>query len=196
MTAWPLKRISDCILSEDEVADDASPELARIRRAMRKENESIREKLQSMIRSQSESKYLQDTIVTQRNGRFVVPVKAEYKGSVPGIVHEKSASGATLFVEPACVVESNNRIRELEGEEAREVSRILAELTSMLYPYQKELREDIEILTELDVLFAKAALGLEMKAVPVTFTEKGTLELSEGRHPLIDPKKWSLFPCI
>ena len=120
---------------------------------------------------------------------ILVPVKAEYKGSVPGIVHEKSASGATLFVEPACVVESNNRIRELEGEEAREVSRILAELTSMLYPYQKELRKDIEILTELDVLFAKAALGLEMKAVPVTFTEKGTLELSEGRHPLIDPKK-------
>lgn len=184
-----LKRISDCILSEDEIADDASPELARIRRAMRRENESIREKLQTMIRSQNDSKYLQDTIITQRNGRFVVPVKAEYKGNVPGIVHEKSASGATFFVEPAGVVESNNRIRELEGEETHEVSRILAELTSLLYPYQKELREDIEILTELDVLFAKASLGLEMKAVPVTFTKKGTLELNEGRHPLIDPQK-------
>lgn len=184
-----LKRITDCVLSEDELADEASPELARIRKAMRRENESIREKLQSMIRSQNDSKYLQDAIITQRGGRFVVPVKAEYRGNVPGIVHERSASGATLFVEPAGVVEANNRIRELEGEEAREAARILAELTSMLYPYQKELREDIEILTELDLLFAKASLGLEMKAVPVTFERKKNLEINEGRHPLIDTQK-------
>lgn len=184
-----LKRITDCVLSEDELADDASSELSRIRRAMRKENESIKEKLQSLIRSQGDSKYLQDSIITQRNGRYVVPVKSEYKGNVPGIVHEKSASGATFFIEPAGVVEANNRIRELEGEEAREVSRILAELTAMVSPFREELKADVEILTELDLLFAKASLGLEMKAVPVTFNQKKTVEITEGRHPLIDPKK-------
>lgn len=184
-----LKRITDCVLSEDELADDASAELSRVRRAMRRENESIREKLQSLIRSQGDSKYLQDSIITQRNGRYVVPVKSEYKGNVPGIVHEKSSSGATLFIEPAGVVESNNRIRELEGEENREVSRLLAEFTGMLSPYREELKADVEILTELDLLFAKASLGLEMKAVPVTFNTKKVLEINEGRHPLIDPKK-------
>lgn len=184
-----LKRITDCVLSEDELADDASAELSRVRRAKRRENEAIKEKLQSLIRSQGDSKYLQDSIITQRNGRYVVPVKSEYKGNVPGIVHEKSASGATLFVEPAGVVESNNRVRELEGEEAREVSRILAEFTGMLSPYIEELKMDVEILTELDILFAKASLGLEMKAVPVTFNAKKTLEITQGRHPLIDPQK-------
>ncbi len=184
-----LKRITDCVLSEDELADDASAELARVRRAKRRENEAIKEKLQSLIRSQGDSKYLQDSIITQRNGRYVVPVKSEYKGNVPGIVHEKSASGATLFVEPAGVVESNNRVRELEGEEAREVSRILAEFTAMFSPYREELKTDVEILTELDILFAKASLGLEMKAVPVAFNAKKTLEITQGRHPLIDPKK-------
>ncbi len=184
-----LRRVDDCILSEEEVSDSASGELMRIRRAIRRENESIKEKLQSMIRSQGDSKYLQDAIITQRGGRYVVPVKAEYKGSVAGIVHEKSASGATLFIEPASVVESNNRIRELEGEEAKEVSRILAELTAVLGSFAQELSADVEILTELDVLFAKAALGLEMNAVPVTFSEEKTVDIREGRHPLIDPQK-------
>lgn len=184
-----LKRITDCVLSEDELADDASSELSRVRRAMRRENEAVKEKLQSIIRSQGDSKYLQDAIITQRSGRYVVPVKSEYKNNVPGIVHEKSASGATLFVEPASVVESNNRLRELEGEEAREVSRILAELTGMLSPFQEELRTDVEILTELDLLFAKASLGLEMKASPVRFNKTKMLEITEGRHPLIEANK-------
>lgn len=183
-----IKRVDDCILSEEELADGASPELGRIRRAIRRENETIKEKLQSMIRSQGESKYLQDAIITQRNGRYVVPVKAEYKGNVSGIVHEKSASGATLFIEPAGVVEANNRIRELEAEEMRETARILAELTAMVSAFSEELETDVELLTELDVIFAKASLGLEMDAVPVTFNDQKRLEINAGRHPLIDPK--------
>ena len=184
-----LRRVEDCIISDDEIADGASAELMRIRKAMRRENESIREKLQSMIRSQGDSKYLQDSIITQRSGRYVVPVKSEYKASVPGIVHERSASGATLFIEPAGVVEANNRIRELEASEAKEIARILAELTALFAGYREELKTDVEILTELDLLFAKASLGLEMKAVPVTFTQNGELAINAGRHPLIDADK-------
>jgi len=182
-----LRRIEECILSEEEVADGASAELLRIRRAVRKENEAIREKLQSMIRGQNTSKYLQDAIITQRSGRFVVPVKAEYKGQVPGIVHEKSASGATLFVEPAGVVDSNNRIRELEGAERQEVARILAELTAMVAPYREQLYADVTLLTELDLLFAKASLGLAMNASSVTFSRDKSIVINEGRHPLISP---------
>ncbi|MEA4853317.1 MAG: endonuclease MutS2 [Christensenella sp.] len=184
-----LRRVEECVLAEDEIADAASSELTRVRRAMRKENEFIREKLQSMIRSQGDSKYLQDSIITQRGGRYVVPVKSEYKSSVPGIVHERSTSGATLFIEPASVVEANNRIRELEAAEAKEIARILAELTSYFSVYREQLKEDVEILTELDLLFAKASLGLEMKAAPVTFTENGELLLRGARHPLINREK-------
>lgn len=184
-----IKRVEDCVVADDEIADGASTELARVRREMRKENEFIKEKLQSMIRSQGESKYLQDAIITQRNGRYVVPVKSEYKANVSGIVHEKSASGATLFIEPASVVEANNRIRELEAAEQKEIARILAGLTAGLNVYREELRADVEILTELDLLFAKAALGLAMKALPVTFNEEGEISINAGRHPLIDAEK-------
>ena len=178
-----LRRIAECILAEDEIADGASAELSRIRRAIRRENESIKDKLQSMLRGNS--KYLQDTVVTQRGGRYVVPVKAEHKGNVAGIVHEKSASGATLFVEPAGVVEANNRIRELEGAEAAEIAMILMELTMMVSGYREEIKADVALLTELDILFAKASLAREMKAVPVEFNEENVLEIKEGRHPLI-----------
>ncbi len=182
-----IRRVDECIASEEEVADTASAELARVRRAIRRENEFIKEKLQSMIRSQGS--FLQDAIVTQRSGRYVVPVKAEYKNSVAGIVHEKSASGATLFVEPASVVEANNRIRELEGAEAAEIARILQALSSMLGSYREELRADVDLLTELDVLFAKAALAREMDAVPVEWNNEHVIEIKEGRHPLINPER-------
>ncbi len=184
-----MKRVEDCVISDEEIADGASSELSRVRREMRKENEFIKNKLQSMIRSQGESKYLQDAIITQRNGRYVVPVKSEYKANVSGIVHEKSASGATLFIEPASVVEANNRIRELEAAEQKEIARILADLTASLNAYRDELRTDMEILTELDVLFAKASLGLAMKASPVVFNEDGEISVSAGRHPLIEEDK-------
>lgn len=184
-----IRRVDDCIISEEEIADDASVELQRIRRAIRKENEFIKEKLQSMIRSQGDSKYLQDSIITQRNGRYVVPVKAEYKGSVSGIVHEKSASGATLFIEPTSVVEANNRIRELEAAQQQEIARILAEISAFMRSFITEFETDIVILTELDLLFAKASLALEMNAAPVVFGENNEIEIHAGRHPLIDAKK-------
>jgi len=184
-----IKRIDECIISETEIADGASSELMRIRRAIRKENDNIKEKLQSLIRSQSESKYLQDAIITQRNGRYVVPVKAEYKGNVQGIVHERSASGATLFVEPAGVVDSNNRIRELEGAEAAEISRILTELSVFAGGYREELKEDIDVLTELDLIFAKASLARSMDANPVEFNDENVIKITEGRHPLIESDK-------
>lgn len=180
-----IQRVDESILSEGEIADGASSELYRIRRAIHKENDFIREKLQSMTRN--ESKYLQDAIVTQRNGRYVIPVKSEHKTSVPGIVHERSASGATLFIEPANVVEANNRIRELEGAEAAEITRILDALTTTAAGFRDELREDVAILTKLDLLFAKAALAREMNASPVEFNEEQIIKITEGRHPLIDP---------
>jgi DNA mismatch repair protein MutS2 len=181
-----IRRIDECILSETEIADTASSELARIRRAIRQEHDRIRERLQSMIRSQSNGKYLQDAIVTQRNGRFVVPVKAEHKGNVPGIVHERSASGATLFVEPESVVEANNRIRELEGAGAAEIARILAELSALAGGLRDALREDARVLAELDLLFAKALLARDMRAHPVEFNNQNIIRITEGRHPLID----------
>jgi DNA mismatch repair protein MutS2 len=184
-----IKQVDECILSENEISDNASPELYRLRRAIKKENDFIKEKLQSMIRTQDGSKYLQDTIITQRNGRYVVPVKAEYKGNVSGIVHERSASGATLFIEPESVVEANNRIRELEGAEAAEIARILDGLSSAAAAVRAELKEDSEILTQLDIIFAKASLAREMDAHPVEFNDSGIINISEGRHPLIDRGK-------
>lgn len=184
-----LKRVDESIVSEEELADGASAELFRIRRAIQRENEFIREKLQSMIRGQSVSKYLQDAIITQRSGRYVVPVKAEYKGQVPGIVHEKSASGATLFIEPSSVVDANNKIRELQGGEQKEIARILAELSAQLGAYREELLIDVDLLTQLDLIFAKAALGLEMNASSVSFETEKCIAINEGRHPLIDEKK-------
>jgi DNA mismatch repair protein MutS2 len=186
---YALRRVDESILADDEISDSASPELFRIRSAIRKENDGIREKLQSMIRGKETAKYLQEALITQREGRFVVPVKAEYKGNVSGIVHEKSASGATLFIEPAGVVEANNRIRELMGAEQQEIARILAELSALFAAHTDELETDIIILTELDLLFAKASLALEMNAAGVAFSDEKALRIAEGRHPLIDAGK-------
>ncbi len=184
-----IKRVDECILSETEIADDASAELSRVRRAIRKENEFIRERLQAMLRTQDGAKYLQDAIVTQRSGRYVVPVKAEYKGNVPGIVHERSASGATLFVEPESVVEANNRIRELEGAEAAEIAKILDELSSAAAAMRDALVADAEILVQLDVIFAKTSLARQMNAHPVAFNHDHIISITEGRHPLIGGDK-------
>lgn len=181
-----IRRVEEAIISETEIADGASAELSRIRRAIRKENEYIKDKLQSMIRAQKETKYLQDAIITQRGGRYVVPVKSEHKNSVPGIVHERSASGATLFIEPAGVVESNNRIRELESAEGAEIARILQALTAHASSYRTELIKDVQILTELDILFAKASLARDMNASPVEFNTENIIDIKEGRHPMID----------
>lgn len=184
-----INRIEASIISEDEVADDASPALRTIRRKMRSENDSIREKLNGIIRSREYGKYLQDTIITQRNGRYVVPVKLEYRNVIKGLVHGESGSGATLFIEPMSVVESNNRLRLLEDEEKHEIERILGELSDYFRPYTDALTDDMEILTKLDLIFAKSTLADRMKASPCEASADGGIHIKNGRHPLIDEKK-------
>lgn len=184
-----MREIDECIIGENELADTASGELYNIRKKIRRENEFIREKLQSIIKSGELSKQLQDAIVTQRNGRYVVPVKTEYKGALPGIVHAQSASGATLFVEPMSVVEANNRISELISREAEEIARILARLSDGVRPYIRDIEADVTILAYLDLVFAKAALGLAMKAVPALFGGDHGIRINDGRHPLISAEQ-------
>ena len=182
-------RIDRSILSEDEMADSASPELARIRRDILKENEQIRSKLNSVVFSKTNQPYLQDAIITVRDGRYVVPVKAEHRAKVPGIVHDQSGSGSTLFIEPQAVVEANNRLRELELREQAEIERILMELSGAVAEHFKELNNNQSILTDLDIIFAKGKLSSKMKAEEPRIDEDGYLELKEARHPLIDRKK-------
>lgn len=180
-----MREIDKCIIGENELADTASDELFNIRRKIRKENEFIREKLQSIIKSGENAKQLQDSIVTQRNGRYVVPVKSDYRGAMPGIVHAQSASGATLFIEPMSVVEANNRISELLGQEEEEIVRILMRLSDAMRPYIADIEADVTLLAYLDLVFAKASLAGQMKAVPVEFSRDSTIAIREGRHPLI-----------
>jgi len=180
-----MREIDECIIGENELANTASGALFSIRKKIRRENEFIREKLQSIIKSGELAKQLQDSIVTQRNGRYVVPVKAENKGKLPGIVHAQSASGATLFIEPMSVVEANNRISELASMEAEEIARILARLSDGVRPYTGEIEANVTLLAYLDLVFAKAALGLSMKAVPAAFGGDHGIRITDGRHPLI-----------
>lgn len=182
------EEIDRCILGEDEIFDGASPELARIRRAMRQTNERVRERLGSMIRSVAYSKYLQEPLITIRNGRFVIPVKQEYRQNVPGLIHDQSGSGATLFIEPAVVVELGNEYKKLMSQEQEEVERILAELTALIAPYSGEILENINILGELDLYFAKAKLAKDMRAVEPKLNDNGYVRIVQGRHPLI-PKE-------
>lgn len=179
------EEIDRCILGEDEIFDGASPELARIRRAMRQTNERVRERLGSMIRSAAYSKYLQEPLITIRNGRFVIPVKQEYRQNVPGLIHDQSGSGATLFIEPAAVVELGNEYKKLMSQEQEEVERILAELTALIAPYSGEILENINILGELDLYFAKARLAKDMRAVEPKLNDNGYVRIAQGRHPLI-----------
>ncbi len=183
------ERITTCIVSEDEIADGASPELASIRRQIRQVSGKVRETLSRLI-SGERSKYLQETIITQRNGRYVVPVKAEHRGDVPGLVHDTSSSGATVFVEPAAVVEINNQIKVLEGKEQMEIDRILAELSSEVAAHAEGIRQDYEQLTALDFIFARAKLSFQMNAAAPHFRKEGYgVRLQRARHPLLDPKK-------
>lgn len=182
-------KISSAILSEEEIADNASPALADIRRKMRQQSARIREKLDGIIRSQTYQKCLQDAIVTQRNGRFVVPVKAEFRSQVAGLVHDTSASGATVFIEPMSVVEANNEIRVLQGKEHDEIERILTELSAQTGTYADEIKYSYEAATELDLIFAKAQLAYKMKASVPALNNEGITELKRARHPLLDTKK-------
>ena len=181
--------ITTAILSEEEIADGASPELLSIRRELRRISGKVRETLNRLI-SGERSKYLQETIITQRNGRFVVPVKAEHRGDVPGLVHDTSSTGATVFVEPQQVVEINNQIKVLEGREEAEIERILAELSSEVANYKGAIAQDFDALVSLDFVFARAKLSFEMNAAaPVLVEGSGRCRLLRARHPLLDKNK-------
>ena len=181
-------KIFGAILSEEEIADNASPALADIRRHMRVQAGKIRDTLQKIISSPAYSKYLRDPIITIRQGRYVVPVKSECKGDVPGLVHDVSSSGSTYFIEPVSAVNANNALRELEIKEKKEIQRILAELSAEAAGYQESINDDFRILVRLDVIFAKAKLGYRMRAWAPIMNDKGIVELRSARHPLIDPK--------
>ena len=178
--------IKTCILSEEEMADDASPELLRIRREIRTCQQKVRDKLDSMLRSKSS--YLQEGIITMRGGRFVIPVKSEHKGQVPGLVHDVSGSGSTLFVEPMAAVELNNRVKTLMANETEEIQRILAELSAQVGTYAKETITSMKMMTQMDFIFAKGKLSLDMEGVQPKISDEGYMHIKRGRHPLIDKK--------
>ena len=183
-----IAALDDAIVGETMLADSASAALASIRRRMQRENEGIRDKLSAIIRSPQYKEYLQDAIVTTRGGRYVVPVKQEHKRTIRGLVHDQSASGQTFFIDPIEVVEANNRIRELELEEAAEIERILHDFSERLRAIYPALKTNLSVLTALDLIFAKARLASAMKASPPNISEDGTLIIKNGRHPLIDSK--------
>lgn len=188
----PLTQIANeinrCILAEDEIADDASPRLKSIRRSMLQTNEKIHSQLNSML-SGAYRTYLQDAVITMRNSRYCIPIKAEYKSQVNGMIHDQSATGSTYFIEPAAVVELNNKIRELELEEKEEIGIILASLSAMAGEHTEELSANQKLMTELDFIFAKAKLAMEMNATAPVFNTEHFINIRKGRHPLLDKKK-------
>ncbi len=179
------EKITNSIIGEGELADSASPELADIRRAMRVAGSRVREALQKIITSPSYQKALQEPIITVKNGRYVVPVKAEHKGAVPGLTHDISASGQTLFIEPMSAVKANNEIRELLAREEREIERILRELSAEASDFGESIALDYNLLTQLDLIFAKAKLSYKLNCVCPELSEKGELVLKKARHPLL-----------
>ena len=188
-TKYLEDRINHAILSEEEMADNASPQLATIRRKIRSASSRAREQLEKMVRSPVTQKYLQDPIITMRDGRFVVPVKAECRGDVPGLVHDTSSSGATVFVEPMAVVEANNEVRVLLSQEQAEMERILAELSAEAGNFASGIISGYKEAVELNLIFAKANLGYKMKATLPLVNDEGKIELKRARHPLIDKEK-------
>ncbi|MBS7228047.1 MAG: endonuclease MutS2 [Eubacteriales bacterium] len=183
------EELNRCILNEDEMFDGASPALSRIRRELRVANEKVREKLNSMIRSSTYQQYLQDPIITMRNGRFVIPVKQEYRKQIPGLIHDQSGSGQTLFIEPAAVVELGNTFKKLLAQERDEIERILSELTSMVAPYGEDIYNALILLGEIDLRFAKAQLARDMNAVRPEMNDELRIRIVRGRHPLLDKAK-------
>ena len=188
----PLPSVSGairrCILSEDEIADDASPGLRQVRRAMAQTNDKIRSQLNSMVNGSART-YLQEAVITQRNGRYCLPVKAEYRSQVPGMIHDQSSTGSTLFVEPMAVVKLNNDMRELELREEKEIEAVLAELSSRVAESGEAISNDILLLTQLDFIFARAMLSKNYNGFEPDFNQNGIIDIRQGRHPLLDPKK-------
>ncbi|WP_235906567.1 endonuclease MutS2 [Porcincola intestinalis] len=183
-----VREIRRCILSEDEIADDASVNLRRIRRQISLSEERIHSQLQQMVNGPARA-FLQDAVITQRDGRYCLPVRSEYRSQVPGMIHDQSASGQTIFVEPMAVVKLNNDIRTLEAEEKKEIEKILQELSEKAAEQSDALISDIQILSELDFIFARAVLAKKMNATQPDFNEQGIVDIRRARHPLIDRRR-------
>ena len=179
--------IKRCIISEEEISDNASPGLHKVRRSMHGINDRIHTQLNSILNSCRS--YLQDAVITMRDGRYCLPVKAEYKSQVNGMVHDQSSTGSTLFIEPMAVIQLNNELRTLEIQERKEIEAVLADLSNQLTPYTTELAIDLQILTRLDFIFAKAALSRHFKCSEPKFNTEGRIHIKDGRHPLLDPQK-------
>lgn len=187
----PLTNLSSevrrCILGPDEFADDASPALKDIRRKMINAGERIRAQLSSMVNGSWRS-YLMDAVITMRDNRYCLPVKAEYKNQIPGIVHDQSSTGSTFFIEPASIVELNNRLKELASQEKEEIEAILVSLSASFMPYAETIAQNSRLMTKLDFIFAKGRLALEQNATEPIFTKDGGIRIRKGRHPLLNPK--------
>jgi len=181
--------ITTAIISEEEVADNASPTLADIRRKIRTQESKVRDQLGKYTHNSNFSKYLQDNIITMRNGRYVIPVRNEYRGEVPGLVHDTSSSGATVFIEPMPIVEANNQIKLLKNKEEDEIDRILAELSANVGSFANSIKSSYECAVELNLIFAKAQLAYAMRASVPQLNNEGIIELRRARHPLIDKNK-------
>ena len=179
--------IDRCIISEEEIADDASSELKRIRRNMNTINDRVHTTLNGLVNGSWRS-YLQDPIITMRGDRYCLPVKAEYRGQVQGLIHDQSSTGSTLFIEPMAVVKLNNDLKELYAKEQEEIQAILADLSGQAASYVEEIRQDYRAMTDLDFIFARGALALSMQASRPVFNQEGRIRIREGRHPLLDPR--------
>ena len=180
------QEITRCILSEEEIADDASPGLRHVRRQMKITADRVHTQLNSILNSSRT--LLQDAVITMRDGRYCLPVKAEHKSQFPGMVHDQSSTGSTLFIEPMAVIKLNNELRELELQERKEIEMVLAALSMELVPYVEPIQADFQILTKLDFIFAKGALSRSYKGSMPVFNQNGYIEIKDGRHPLLDPK--------
>lgn len=180
--------IRRCIISEEEISDDASPGLRQVRRSMKLANDKIRTQLSAYLNGSTRT-YLQEAVITQRNGRFCIPVKAEYRGQVPGMIHDQSSTGSTLFVEPMAIVKLNNDLRELEIKEEKEIEIILATLSALVAEQTEPLNFNVLLLTELDFIFARALLSRSYNGTEPDFNTEGRVRIKKGRHPLLDPKK-------
>jgi len=178
--------IKRCIISEEEISDDASPGLKKVRRSMKGINDRIHSQLNSILNANRS--YLQDAVITMRDGRYCLPVKAEYKNQVNGMVHDQSATGSTLFIEPMAIIQMNNELRTLEIQEQKEIEAVLAQLSGELTPYLAELETDQQLLVKLDFIFAKAALSRHYNCTEPRFNLEGRISIKDGRHPLLDPK--------
>ena len=184
-----LDEIKRCVIGEDEIADDASPALFKIRKSIRGMNDRIHAQLTNLMNNTTTRNYLQDAVITMRDGRYCLPVKAEAKTSVPGMVHDQSSSGSTLFIEPMAVVNLNNELRELFLKEQDEINVILADLSNRVAENANGIRQDYSVLAELDFIFAKAQLAKSYNGVAPIFNEEGRIHIRKGRHPLLDTKK-------